>query len=89
MLTCPDWVAPLQLPWNKIKKNGRVLLETIPEIYFRTNEDVYGVTLHMVTVGLLKDPEDDQRRNISFQSLKKKRKVSQIKTEPVENMEES
>ena len=76
----------MELDWSEVKKSCHVLVETIPEIYYRTEEKIWGVTLHMVTVGLLTDPEDGE--TISFQSPKKKRKVSQIKTEPVDDTEE-
>ena len=57
-----------------------------PQDYYRTEEKIWGVTLHMVTVGLLTDPEDGQ--TISFQFPKKKRKLSEIKTEPVDDTAE-
>ena len=67
-----------------------MLVETIPEIYFRSADAIpRGVTLHMVTVGLLADTDSqaNEQAAISFQSPKKKRKVS-IKTEPVEDTAE-
>jgi hypothetical protein len=77
----------MELDWGEVKKSCRVLVETIPEIYFRPAMNLWGVTLHMVTVGLLTGPEDEKPA-ISFQSPKKKRKVTAtlIKMEPVEDV---
>jgi hypothetical protein len=80
-----------ELDWSEVKRSCRVLVEAIPEIYFRSADAIpWGVTLHMVTVGLLADAgsQPNEQAAISFQSPKKKRKVSQIKTEPVEDTAE-
>ena len=53
-----------------------MLVETIPEIY--QMNDIYGVTLHLVMIGLLRNVEDDEGRMMVFQSLKKKRKVMEV-----------
>ena len=56
-----------------------MLMETIPEIY--QMNDIYGVTLHLVMIGLLRNVEDDEGRMIVFQSPKKKRKVMEVSDE--------
>jgi len=54
-------------------------METIPEIY--QMNDIYGVMLHLVMIGLLRNVEDDEGRMIVFQSPKKKRKVMEVREE--------
>ena len=63
------------ISWTEVQKNAFVLVETIPEIYLK--DKVYGVTLHIATIALLKesqsDVQDHRGRTISFQSPKKRR----------------
>jgi hypothetical protein len=45
------------ISWTEVRKNALVVVEMIPEIYLK--DKVYGVTLHIVTIGLLKDPQSE------------------------------
>jgi hypothetical protein len=66
----------IDLSWSDIKRDEQVLVEVIPEIYLMANK--YGVTLHLVTIGLLQIAEPELQTGTTrllLQSPKKKRKV--------------
>jgi hypothetical protein len=67
----------MNLEWMDIKRDARVLVEVIPEIYQMDNK--YGITLHLLTVGLLSATEiqasEELGTKLLIRSPKKKRRV--------------
>jgi hypothetical protein len=67
----------MELEWTDIKRDSQVLIEVIPEIYRMDNK--YGITLHLLTVGLLSASDmqtsEELGTKLLLRSPKKKRRV--------------
>jgi len=65
----------IDLEPSRIRREAQVVVEVIPEIYM--TEDIFGVTLHILTIALLQETEAEMQsgRMLVLQSPKKKRRV--------------